>query len=53
VLDLEARVDLEEIELLVRVDEELHGAGVLVPDGGDEPARGLPHGGPERGVHER
>src|SRR5207247_8606856 len=53
VLDLEARVDLEEIEFPVRVDEELHRAGVLVPDGGDEPARGFAHGGPERPVHER
>ena len=32
-LDLETRVDLEEVELAASVDDELNGAGVLVADG--------------------
>ena len=54
VLDLQPGVDLHEIEVAVRIDDELHGAGVDIPDrtrGGD---RGLAHGraqlrGQERG----
>ena len=41
VLDLDARVHLDEVELAVFVHEELDGAGVLVADLGEAAAEGL------------
>ena len=41
VLDLDARVDFDEVELVIGVDEELAGAGVDVSGGLREPDRGV------------
>ena len=48
-LDLQARVDLHEIEAAVRRDDEFHGAGIGIVDR----ARGLHGGGAHRGAQLR
>ncbi len=42
-LDLQTRVDFEEIEIEMRVDEKFHGAGVDVTAGARESHRGITH----------
>src|SRR5712691_5252338 len=49
-LDLEARVHLEEREAAARVDEELNGAGVLVSRGARDPDRRVAETLAQRGV---
>ena len=53
VLDLETRVHLEEVEVALRVDEELDGAGAVVADGERERHRLLAHRLAHLGRHER
>src|SRR5256885_14116965 len=50
-LDLHARVHLEEVEAAVRPEQELDGAGVVVVDGPGQAERGASHLLPEGLVH--
>ena len=52
-LDLQARVHLEEIEAALRVGHELDRAGADVAHGGGERHRRLAHVAPQLGAHER
>ena len=52
-LDLQTRIHFKEIEVLVRVDDELDGAGALVVDGLGQRHRLLAHGAPRRLVEKR